>query len=102
VNYAKKSKKGPQATPEQRKEAEKIRGQVRGQEREAARKDKGGKESGRSGMSGQAEMKAGTKLVQIANAGRYDGEQLSEAVRNELRKEGERLIKKARSNRHPG
>jgi hypothetical protein len=101
VNYAKRSK-GPQPTPEERKGAGDIRSQVLDQEKKAARGNRGKGESGRSGSSGQAEINAGKKLVQIANAGRYGGSRLPQAVRNQLKTMGIQLQKKGRDDQHPG
>jgi len=101
VNYTKRSK-GPQLTPEERKQAGDIRSQVLDQEKKAVRGNRGKGKSGRSGSSGKTETNAGNKLVQIANAGRYGGSQLPQAVRNQLKTLGEQLQKEAKTNKHPG
>jgi hypothetical protein len=47
-------------------------------------------------------MRAGTRLVQIANAGRYDGKKLSQEMQGQLKTLRKQLIVEAKSNRHPG
>jgi hypothetical protein len=89
--------KGQKPTPEEIKKCADIRSKVLRQAQQAQREAPGQGTSGRSGSGGQADIKAGNTLIQIANNPQEYGYQLNPAERALLKNMGGRLIQKGRA-----
>jgi hypothetical protein len=89
--------KGQKPTPEEIKQCADIRSKVLRQAQQAQRKAPGQGKSGRSGSGGQADIKAGNTLIQIANNPQEYGYQLNSGERALLKNMGGRLIQKGRA-----